>query len=448
MVCEIPKLTVTGWFNKDIKIAGPTYRKFYEKIKASIRALDVATIIGQPGMGKTTLLKKIESEFEKSHLPIYLDLANKDNIAEEFWVRIELFSNIRNKAFTLINPKEVGYGIWKRILRVKFEDHVKSVCNKYDNAYLRIYCLNYGRDYDGMIKALNDIKAIGNVILLIDEVRESHINAIHRLINANLGIPIVIAMPTHAFSKISDLAIRRRIEESKISLDGALTEEDIKEIIEAYCKELSEELLISILPLWRRKEISTVSYLLQFMKNEIEKISKECQDVTCMKEKLRGTWTLKNVDDDTKELEKRIRETLGNLAKEYGITYIHPRGKKVETNGKSVIANLFFLIGDSAYLGVIRLSNDNEIRDPQELSIIGKVIEVEHEKKTYSVKGRILITNIPNLSIEGFIKLELGIMEIMKIKEGDYEILEEKIREMFKELNNNFTILNTIQSYT
>jgi len=438
LICEIPNVTVTTWSTKVILLAGPTYKKFYDKIKEAVSSSQVVSIIGQPGMGKTTLLKKCEVDYASSHYPIFLDLANRENIVEEFWSKIE-YLKIKIRELALVKIKELnkryGYGFWKRITGVKFEDHLRYSCGKYDDDLLRLYCLDYGKDYDGMIRLLRDLKNITKPILLIDEVRDSHIGLIHRLINAGLEIPILIAIPTHSFSKISDLAIRRRIEESKLSLDDALTQDDVREIIDTYCKQLSEDLFSIVYPLWKGKELTTISGILQFIRNEIIKVNSMCnEDIECIRNELKKYSVLKNPDEDSKELEKRVRELLSTLSKEYRITYIHPRGKRIEVNKRFVVVNVFFTSGDFAYIGVIRLSNNGEIRDLQDIQDLAKADVLEHEKKTYRLKGKFIITNVRGLEIPDYYKIEFSNLEIVKVLDGDLSILEERMRE-FLDLN-------------
>jgi len=433
MVCEIPRVTVTTWSSKGVILVGPTYRKYLEKALNAIKNKEVASVVGQPGMGKTTLLKKIEELTKENNLTMYLDLANKEQIHEEFWTKVISF-NLKDKALhELYKIKgRIGYSFLKKLFGVKFEDWLLRVCNKYDNPYLRIYCMNYEKDFDGMINALKDIKMLGNPILLVDEVRDKHMSLIHRLINAGLEIPIVIAMPTEAYSKIGDLAIRRRIEESRIPLDDALTPEDIKEIVEAYCKEISEDLLPIILTLWNSKELTTVSSILQFIRNEMDKIEKICEkrELECIRGELRKYISLKNPEVDSKEFEKRVRDLLVNISKEYGITYVHPRGKRIEVNGKSIVADIFFIAEGHAFLGNVVFSNDGIIHNDEEIRLLSSINEIEHEKKIYKVKARFLISNI-DVHLDSIITLNILTLEVVKILNGDVFLLEERIKLLF-----------------
>ncbi|TRM80090.1 AAA family ATPase, partial [Sulfolobus sp. F3] len=163
MVCEIPRVTVTTWSSKGVILVGPTYRKYLEKALLVIKNHEVASVVGQPGMGKTTLLKKIEEVSSKEDMPIYLDLANKESIDKEFWTKLNVFS-LKNRALSVLsqNKSKFGYSFWKRILGIRFEEWLEKVCGRYDDPYLRIYCMSYDRNLDGMINALRDIKSFVN----------------------------------------------------------------------------------------------------------------------------------------------------------------------------------------------------------------------------------------------------------------------------------------------
>ncbi|WP_338598183.1 ATP-binding protein [Sulfolobus tengchongensis] len=434
MVCEIPRVTVTTWASKGVILAGPTYKKYLEKALEVIKNKEIASVVGQPGMGKTTLLKKIEELTKDENLTIYLDLANKQSVDSEFWTKVNQFTFRERVLPHLYRIKgKLGYSFWKKLMGVKFEDWLLRVCNKYDNAYLRIYCLSYDKTFDGMINALRDMKNIGNPILLVDEIRETHMSLIHRLINSGLEIPIILSMPTEVYSRISDLAIRRRIEESRIPLDDALTLEDIKEIVSAYCKDLTEDLLPIILTLWESKELTTVSSILQFIRNEMDKVEKTCDknNVECIKNELRKYISLRNPEEDSKEFEKKVRDLLNGISKEYGITYVHPRGKRIEVDGKSLVVGLFFIADNQAFLGDVFFSNDGKLHNEEELKLLGNVEEVEHEKKTYKVKNRFVITNIEISGIDRVLALHIPTLEVVKILNGDVFLLEERIKALF-----------------
>ncbi|AAK42860.1 ATP-binding protein [Saccharolobus solfataricus] len=433
MVCEIPRVTVTTWSSRSIILVGPTYRKYLEKTLEIVRNNEVASVVGQPGMGKTTLLKKIEEITKTDNLSIYLDLANKQSIDEEFWTKTTQFE-LREKALLELQKikGKLGYSFWKRLMGVKFEDWLLKICNKYNNPFLRVYCLSYERNFDGMINALRDMKNLSKLVLLIDEIRDYHLSLIHRLINAGLDIPIIMAMPTEVYSKVSDLAIRRRIEESRIPLDDALTSEDIKEIVEAYCKDLTEDILPIIITLWNSKEITNVSSILQFIRNEMDKVEKVCEknNIDCIRSELRKYTSLRNPEVDAKEFEKKVRELLSNISKEFGISYVHPRGKRIEVDGKSIVVGLFFIVDDQVYLGDVVFSNDGSLYNYEELKLLSKIEEVEHDKKVYKVRGRFVITNTAT-NINNIYTLNIPTLEVVKILNGDVFLLEERLKILF-----------------
>lgn len=426
MICNIPKVTVTTWSSKNIVLAGPTYRQYLQKAIDAVNNKDIASIIGQPGTGKTTLLKKLQETINHAY---YLDLASKSEIEDEFWSKVNHYE-IKQLMLPTLNrdKKRYGYSFFKKLLGVKFEDWIEKVCNKYDEPALRLYCLSYEKNFDGMLKMINDLKNFQNVVLLIDEIRETHVTKIHRLINSGLGVPVIMAIPTDSYSKITDLAIRRRLDESRISLDSALTPQDIKEIIDAYCHSITEELFPIILSMWNGKELTTVSSILQFIKSEVEKMEKECNgDVNCVKDKLKNSHTLKNPEEESKNLEKMIRDMLVSLSKELGITYVHPRGKRIEVNGKYLVVGIFFIKDDLAHLGLVKLMNDDRGND-EEVSLLSQVEKVEHEKKEYLVGSKFVITNSQKLNTANLTKIEITTMEAMRILQGDADILEEKVK--------------------
>ncbi len=429
MICNIPKVTVTTWNSDNVILVGPTYKQYLDKALNAIKNNDIASIIGQPGMGKTTILKKVQEITRDS---LYMDLASKGEIEEEFWSKIDK-GEIARKVLPKMDKKKFGYSFWKRLMGIKFEDWLYKVCGKYDDPLLRLYCMDYQKDFDGMIKAINDLKDIEHFSLLIDEVRENHIPKIHRLINAGLGIPVIMAIPTEVYSKISDLAIRRRLDESRISLDNALTPEDIKEIVDAYCHEISDDLFPIVLSLWNGRELNTVSSILQFMKSEVEKFEKECSSenlIDCVKEKLKESHSLKNPDEESKKLEKMIRDLLSSLAKEFQITYVHPRGKRVEVKGKYLTLGIFFIKDGNAYIGLVKLLNDDKTED-EEVKLLSMIEKIEHDKKEYTIEKRFVITNSQKLNIDPTVtKIELTTMEAIRILQGDSEILEEQLKEI------------------
>ncbi|MCY0850942.1 ATP-binding protein [Sulfuracidifex metallicus] len=434
-LCKIPKVTVTTWSVKNVVLAGPTYRKYYERGLSLMKEGQVASIVGQPGMGKTTILKKLEESSKEWMKPIFLDMANKDDLSSEFWTKINE-TEIRKDSLIRLEgrKKELGYTFWRKLFGVKFWDHVERMCGKVDDVDMRLFCMQYPKNYDGMISLIKDLKEINKVGLLIDEVRETHLPVIHRVINAGLGVPVIMAIPTDSFSRISDLALRRRIEESRISLDDGVTEEDVKEIVETYCGELGDLLLPMINLLWKGKELPSISSILQFLRSESEKAERECgESIECMKNYVEKSMALKNPEEETREMEKRVREALSLLSQEFSIKYIHPRGKRVVgSNGKSVLASLFFLTDDGAYIGTVKLSKDGELPDKADVESILTVNTVEHDKKDYKVLGKLVITNA---NVNGTNFVTMSTIEVLRIVDGDVDILAEKLKERLRESN-------------
>ncbi len=434
MICNIPKVTVTTWSSNNVLLVGPTYRQFLNKSLSVVENSDVASIIGQPGMGKTTILRKVQQILEDKKYVFYLDLASKGEIEEEFWNKIDLMS-LKEIVIRKMDKKKYGYSFWKKLFGVSFEKHLGSLCGKMNDSLLRIFCGNYTRDFDGMLRLLRDLKEVVSPVLLIDEVRDHHLQKIHRLINSGLNIPVLMAIPTDAYSKVSDLAIRRRLDESRISLDNALTSDDIKEIVEAYCKDLSDILYPIVLSLWNGKEINTVSSILQYIRSEIDKAESFCKEnIGCIREKIKESYTLKDVAEDSRSLEKMMRESLISLAKEFNISYVHPRGKRVEVKGKTLTVGLFFIKDGLAYVGLVKLFNGKEVERDQEIELLSYIDKIEHEKKEYKVALKFLVTNV-RLNINGVETVELPTLEAVRIIRGDSMLLEERLRSLLNSVS-------------
>ena len=263
-------------------------------------------------------------------------------------------------------------------------------------------------------------------------MRENHVPQIHRLINSGVGVPVVMAIPTEVYSRVTDLAIRRRLDESRITLDSALTEEDIREIVETYCSPLREELFPVVLELWNGRELNTVSSILQFIRSEVERAEANCNgDLSCVKEEFLKSHTLKDPEEDSRKLEKLVRDELNAMSHDLGISYVHPRGKRVEVDGKYAVVGLFFLRDDVAHVGLVKLKNDGSGED-QDLEVLSKVEKVEHEKREYPVGGRLLVTNSPSLDSPRVTKLLLSTMEVTRILQGDLDLLRERMRSMLE----------------
>jgi len=431
-LCNIPKVTVTTWSVKNVVLAGPTYRKYYEKSLSLVKEGQIASIIGQPGMGKTTILKKLEESSREWMRPIFLDMANKEDLSSEFWTKIDVMEIRKESISKLENrKKELGYSFWKKLMGVKFWDHVEKMCGKVDDLDMRLFCMSYPHNYDGMISLIKDLKESHKIGLLIDEVRETHLSLIHRVINAGLGIPIIMAIPTDSFSRIEDLALRRRIEESRISLDDGVTEEDVKEIVETYCGEFGDLLLPMVNLLWKGRELPSISSILQFLRSESEKAEKECgSSPDCLREYVEKSMSLKDPAEETSKMEKRVREALSLLTAELSIKYLHPRGKRVfDAKGRGVLASIFFISNDSAFIGTVKLSKDGSLPDKAEVDSLLTVNAVEHEKKQYKVEGKFVVTNA-NVNGDNFV--QLSTIEVLRIIDGDLDILIEKLRKVMK----------------
>ncbi|WP_048057544.1 hypothetical protein [Metallosphaera cuprina] len=432
MICNVPKLTVTTWNSMQVVLVGPTYRRYLEKTLEAIKRKEIASIIGQPGMGKTTILKKAQAQ--SSGMTFFLDLSSRNDIEDEFWDKVDR-TKIREIVRSSLNSKKakLGYNFLKRIMGIKFESWLSQACGKYEEVDLRLYCLDYQRNFDGVLRFISDLKNFTDVNLMIDEVRDSHIPKIHRLINSGLGIPVIMAIPTDSYSKVTDLAIRRRLDESRISLDSMLTAEDIREIVDVYCHNLVEEFFPIVLSLWNGGELNTVSSILQYMKSQVESFQKECgEDLECIRERIKSSHSLNDPEGKSRDLEKQIRDLIASEAKELGITYVHSRGKRVEANGKSLVVGIFFLRGEEAFLGEVKLMNDDREED-EEVSLLSEVKFVEHERRKCNVSGRFVITNSSRLNVGNHIrKIEITTLEAVRVLHGDSEILREVIRPIFE----------------
>jgi hypothetical protein len=60
-----------------------------------------------------------------------------------------------------------------------------------------------------------------------------------------------------------------------------------------------------------------------------------------------------------------IRDLLSSLTKEFRVTYVHLRGKRVEVKGKYITLGIFFIKDGNAYVGLVKLLNDDRTDDDE-----------------------------------------------------------------------------------
>ncbi|BDC17519.1 hypothetical protein [Acidianus sp. HS-5] len=434
-MCEFKEYTVSR-FGEKSKVAGKLWTQTLRKIEDVIikRKDEVITIVGSPGMGKTTLLNSVYNGLSNNYI-IYLDLVNSPSISSSAWRFVKVtkfYERVKVYAFNLLleHKKDIGYVFFAKIR--EFPNWLRhAVCEKeeWDKDWgfaERLYCMPYEGDIEGFIEFLKDLQKLGNVGLLLDEMKleEGQLKELHKLIN-EVGLPIIISMTPEVFSNVSDSALSRRLKEAEVELK--LSDEDKADILKAYCEEYYEDLL-------KVEEVIkavTINELLDKARTAYEEALEKCKEEykkdECIRREIGSSFVIENPIESSRQLEDKIREGLKELKEELGIKYVHLRGKKIEEKG--VTADIYFKTDDAVYIGDIKLSNKDSLDN------VGNMRKLEGLEKegAYPVK-KFIITNQDNVNLQGFKIIRISNAEVKKIIEGDREKRDELIRRIMSEL--------------
>ncbi|GEM_PF-4684639 len=108
MPCEFPRVSVSSWTGS-LKFAGPSYRKVLQELTDAINKGEVVAIVGQPGTGKTTLLRVLASRVQNH---VFMDMANKERLADEFWDKFDPKARSKEILEMLLpERRKFGYGL-------------------------------------------------------------------------------------------------------------------------------------------------------------------------------------------------------------------------------------------------------------------------------------------------------------------------------------------------
>ncbi|BFH74052.1 hypothetical protein SJAV_19960 [Sulfurisphaera javensis] len=437
MVCNFPEYTVSKYQDENVKIAGRLWIETSNKIKEAIlaRKNTVISIIGEPGMGKTTLLNVVKKDLKEYSFILYLDLVNSPSLSYSAWYVIKntsVYEKIREKAFEILlqHQKDIGYkGLTK--FSKEFSNFLRHICEKknWNNNFSyaeKLYCMSYEENVEGLIEFLNDLSKLDTVALLIDEIKakDGHLTELHKVINET-NIPIIVTMVPDVVSEIKDRALIRRLSEIKIELK--LSNDDKLDILKTYCDDFAEE-IYKIKEIQEARTLSAVldlaryAYLqaFQYCKNDYKQIN-------CIRDYIRSAFYIENIEEASKELEKKIREGLIELKGVYGIEYVHDRGRRIDE--KSVIVDLYFRKGETVYIGDVKLSNKDVLDN------VGNMKKLEDYEKEGSFKVvKFIITNTPNVDLKGFILIYIDNYTIKKILNGDIDARNNLVGKIVRDL--------------
>ncbi|BCU69686.1 hypothetical protein [Stygiolobus caldivivus] len=437
MPCEFADYSVAKYEDENVKLAGRLWVATLKEIKGVINeGKDVViTIVGKPGMGKTTVLNAVKKDL-KGHFIIYLDLVGNSLLSKTAWYYIEntnLVELIRSKAYSVLegHKKDIGYTFMASLSK-EFNNWLKHLCEKrkwHDEwGYAeRAYCMQYDRDINGVIALINDLSRLGKTGVLLDELKADQgvLYELHKLIN-EVRVPIVITAVPEVITEIKDKALLRRLNEFKREL--ILTEEDKKEILSTYCPDYAEELFSD----QQIRRSDTVSSLIDIARITVRSALEECEDEEfnkdkCVREKLTQRDEVADPQDASRKLEVAIRSGLLELKDKFNIKYVHKTGRRI--NEKHVTVDIFFIKDDIAYLGDVKISNDLTLDN---ISNMKKLIDYE-KYQGYPVK-KFLVTNVTNVDLPGFKVVPVDLETINKVVNGDVDRRNKLVEEILREL--------------
>ena len=438
MTCEFPEYPVERYVNTSVRLAGRQWVEAKEKAKDTIEKglSTVMTIVGDPGMGKTAILNAVYNDLKEDAYLVFVDLSGKDSIAEPAWAWVDgtlLGEKVKNRAFNVLyeNRRAIGYTTFTWMRR-EFGNWLRKKCGEGIegelNYALRLYCLGYPRDLDGLVQFLNDLKALGKAGVLVDELHlsEGVMSELHRLINVT-GVPIVVTAVRDVVAGLTDLPLRRRLEENVVEL--RLTHEDAREILKAYCPDFADDLI----GLEEVVKATRVNELLRTARLVVMEAQRRCEGEYKREECIRGELSKSLLPEDVQEastqLEKAIREELMRVKEDYRIAYVHERGKRVESVGTTV--DLYFVTDSTVYLGDVKLSNNRTLSEAQ-------LTNVRRLKDVNSLEGkavvRFIVTNADVPPLDGFKVVKIPTKRIRMVLDGDLGERERLVGEMLKEL--------------
>ncbi len=231
---------------------------------------------------------------------------------QEFWKNINM-DKLRKEAYDFLckNRENIGYRGSVKLFK-EFNTWLKIRCKKrdYSKDYahaFKIYCDSYSDSIDDMIGFIDDVSKLGkNVVLLIDETRnvEGIIKPLHRLLNSDLNFKLVVTIIPDVLASISDGAIRRRLESDalRINLSPPITDDEIRGILDAYCKEYADVLADAV------KGKRTVNEILIKARKLYEEALHNCigSSSECIKMFLSGGLDIESPQEVSKKLETII----------------------------------------------------------------------------------------------------------------------------------------------
>lgn len=362
MVCEFPEYTVTQWNTKP-KLGGRRWVEGVKELESIIikSGFGVGVIVGDPGMGKTALLLSLKDRLANSGFHVvFMDLAGKDNLVEEFWKNINM-DRLREEAYGFLykNRKNIGYRGSAKLFK-EFNAWLKIRCKKrdYNDDYahvFKIYCNSYSDSIDDMISLIDDISRLGkSVVLLIDETRnvEGIIKPLHRLLNSNLNFKLVLTIIPDVLESITDGAIRRRLESDalRINLSPPINDDEVRGILSAYCEEYADVLANAV------KGSKTVNEILINARERYEEALHNCvgSSSECIKGFLSGLPSIESPQEVSKKLEGIIRDGINSLREQFGIEYVHDKGKKmVNPDNQTVIPDFSMYLSFSSLFNTL-----------------------------------------------------------------------------------------------